>query len=93
MDEAIAAGCIPVIIADFYDPPFQELFEYSTFSVRISENDVRGARTWTSRHARAPGAAQCPPPHLTTAFLSLLHRSKHCPTFFETSRSSSSSTC
>lgn len=40
LDEAIAAGCIPVIIADFYDPPFQDVFEYAAFSVRISESDV-----------------------------------------------------
>lgn len=40
LDEAIAAGCIPVIIADFYDPPFQGVFEYAAFSVRISESDV-----------------------------------------------------
>lgn len=39
-DEAVSAGCIPVIIADFYDPPYHDVFEYSTFSINVAEADV-----------------------------------------------------
>ena len=34
--DAVAAGCIPVIIGDDYEPPFQHALNYSHFSVRVS---------------------------------------------------------
>lgn len=39
LGEAIFAGCIPVIIADTYDPPFVHLLNYSEFSVTVKEAD------------------------------------------------------
>jgi hypothetical protein len=44
LDEAMYAGCIPVIIADGYDPPFSAILNYSLFSVRVSEADLVGGR-------------------------------------------------
>ena len=40
LDEAVFAGCIPVIIADYYEPPYSRLVDYSSFSVRIYETDI-----------------------------------------------------
>ena len=40
LDEAISAGCIPVIIADSYDAPFHDLLDYSAFSLRLDEQQV-----------------------------------------------------
>ena len=37
LDEAIHAGCIPVIIANHYEPPLAKVLNYSTFSVRYNE--------------------------------------------------------
>ena len=42
LDEAVYAGCIPVIIADGYDPPFSAILNYSLFSVRINESALVG---------------------------------------------------
>jgi len=40
LDEAILAGCIPVIIAEYYDPPYAGLLDYSTFSVSLREDQA-----------------------------------------------------
>ena len=40
LDEGIAMGCIPVLIADDYDPPFHHVLDYSAFSVRIPERNA-----------------------------------------------------
>lgn len=40
LDEAMDAECIPVIMADNYDPPWSSVLDYSTFSVRIEEKRV-----------------------------------------------------
>ena len=44
LDEAVYAGCIPVIIADGYDPPFSAVLNYSLFSVRVNETELVGGR-------------------------------------------------
>jgi len=38
---AILNGCIPVIISDWIGLPYQELVDYSSFTVRVKESDVR----------------------------------------------------
>jgi hypothetical protein len=38
--EAIAAGCIPVIIADKLQLPFERRLKYEEFTLRISEADA-----------------------------------------------------
>ena len=38
--EAIAAGCIPVIIADKLALPFASRLKYDDFSVRVSEKEA-----------------------------------------------------
>ena len=40
LDEAIHAGCIPVLLADNYDPPFSHVLDYTRFSVSIPEDEV-----------------------------------------------------
>eukprot|EP00051_Salpingoeca_urceolata_P031757 m.12856 g.12856 ORF g.12856 m.12856 type:complete len:462 (+) comp4373_c0_seq1:132-1517(+) len=40
LDEAIHAGCIPVVISDDYDPPFWHLLDYSRFSLRFNQSIV-----------------------------------------------------
>ena len=45
LDEAMNAECIPVIMADNYDPPWSSVLDYSTFSVRINENNVQDVKT------------------------------------------------
>eukprot|EP00035_Acanthoeca_spectabilis_P017170 m.358892 g.358892 ORF g.358892 m.358892 type:complete len:515 (-) comp16621_c0_seq1:1444-2988(-) len=50
LDEAIFAGCIPVIIADHYDPPFSTLLDYSKFSIRVNETLVGGGASWRKSH-------------------------------------------
>ena len=40
LDEALHAGCIPVLLADSYDPPFSHVLDYSTFSFNVSEQHV-----------------------------------------------------
>ena len=40
LDEAIAAGCIPVILADAYEPPFHHVLDYESFSVAVPEANV-----------------------------------------------------
>ena len=41
LDEAMNAECIPVIMADNYDPPWSSVLDYSSFTVRIAENRVQ----------------------------------------------------
>ena len=36
--EALEYGCIPIIMADGWDLPFQEVLDWSRFSVSVSEN-------------------------------------------------------
>eukprot|EP00035_Acanthoeca_spectabilis_P026258 m.461947 g.461947 ORF g.461947 m.461947 type:complete len:493 (+) comp22464_c0_seq1:248-1726(+) len=38
LDEALYAGCIPVLLADNYNPPFSTILNYSTFSITVDEN-------------------------------------------------------
>eukprot|EP00049_Salpingoeca_infusionum_P025635 m.20858 g.20858 ORF g.20858 m.20858 type:complete len:484 (-) comp8216_c0_seq4:72-1523(-) len=40
LEEAIFMGCIPVLIADDYEPPFSHLLDYSQFSVRVAQDDA-----------------------------------------------------
>ena len=40
LEESIANGCIPVIVADKYDPPFVHILNYSSFSVQIKQNNI-----------------------------------------------------
>ena len=40
LEESIANGCIPVIVADKYDPPFVHILNYSMFSVRIKQGEI-----------------------------------------------------
>ena len=40
MFDAIAGGCIPVIISDEIRLPFQHTLDWSNFTVRVGENDV-----------------------------------------------------
>ena len=40
LDEALYAGCIPVLLADAYDPPFSSLLNYSTFSLTFPEGGI-----------------------------------------------------
>ena len=40
LDEALHAGCIPVILADSYEPPFSRVLDYNTFSITVSESQV-----------------------------------------------------
>lgn len=41
LDESIRAGCIPVLMADNYDPPFSHVLNYASFSVSVLEADIR----------------------------------------------------
>lgn len=40
LDEALASGCIPVIIADSYTPPFADVLDYSAFAVSVPQAEV-----------------------------------------------------
>lgn len=40
LEEALAAGCIPIIAADGYDPPYSRILDYRTFSVRIRKRHI-----------------------------------------------------
>lgn len=40
MSLAALYGCIPVIVADGWEQPLEELLPYDAFSVRIKEDDV-----------------------------------------------------
>ena len=78
LGEAIFAGCIPVIIADTYDPPFVHLLNYSEFSITVKEADFKDLKrrltdidpgTLRKLHAnvlRARYARLCPPHHTHT---------------------------
>lgn len=45
LTEAISTGCIPVLVADLYDPPWNSVLDYSSFSVRIAEQDITKLKT------------------------------------------------
>lgn len=49
LEDAILNGCIPVIIQDEVDLPFESIFEYEKFSVRISEKDIPNVPTILSQ--------------------------------------------
>ena len=49
LDEAVFAGCIPVIIADHYEPPFSSVLDYPAFSLRVNESMVSGE--WHASHS------------------------------------------
>ena len=40
LEESIYAGCVPVIIADDYEPPLAHVLDYSAFAVRVLQDDV-----------------------------------------------------
>lgn len=40
LEEALAAGCIPIIAADGYDPPYNRILDYRTFTVRLRKKDI-----------------------------------------------------
>ena len=40
ISSAIFAGCVPVIIMDGIEMPFENVLDYSAFSIRIAESDV-----------------------------------------------------
>ena len=40
LEESLAAGCIPIIVADGYDLPFSRILDYSTFSVRLRQGKI-----------------------------------------------------
>ena len=39
MIDAVAAGCIPLLLGDSLRPPLSAFLKYSEFSVRVPEND------------------------------------------------------
>ncbi|XP_021741458.1 probable glycosyltransferase At5g03795 isoform X1 [Chenopodium quinoa] len=43
--ESILYGCIPVIIADNYVPPFFDVLDWETFAVFVQEKDIRNLRS------------------------------------------------
>lgn len=40
LEESIYAGCVPVVIADDYEPPLAHVLNYATFAVRVKQDDV-----------------------------------------------------
>jgi hypothetical protein len=67
LDEALYAGCIPVILADNYDPPFSSVLNYSSFSLVVNESAVAqlgrilaAVPEDTRRQLRASGASVRP---------------------------------
>jgi hypothetical protein len=41
LDEAVMAGCIPIVVADRYDPPYAHIVDYTKFAVRVSQAQVK----------------------------------------------------
>ena len=41
LEEALAAGCIPIIVADGYDLPFNHILDYRKFSVRLRQSKIQ----------------------------------------------------
>lgn len=37
--DAVAAGCVPILIGDALKPPFSSLLSYDAFSLRIAESE------------------------------------------------------
>ena len=40
--EAVAHGCVPVLLEDRWEPPFSSLLDYSTFSLRVPMAEMPG---------------------------------------------------
>eukprot|EP00039_Didymoeca_costata_P009183 m.121351 g.121351 ORF g.121351 m.121351 type:complete len:353 (-) comp14389_c0_seq4:2530-3588(-) len=40
LEESIACGCIPIVVADKYELPFHRILNYSMFSLRISQENI-----------------------------------------------------
>ena len=60
--EAIAAGCIPVIIADRLQLPFARRLKWPSFSVRISEAEALADPLAIVRTVRLPSPPAPPTP-------------------------------
>ncbi len=45
LGEAIYAGCIPVLMADNYDPPFSRFLNYTDFTITVPEDNFRQLKT------------------------------------------------
>lgn len=57
LEESIYAGCVPVIIADDYEPPLAHVLDYSTFSLRVLQDDVPNLKAILQRVTPAQLAA------------------------------------
>lgn len=47
--EAIYYECVPVIIADNFVPPFDEVLDWSSFSVTVAEKDIPDLKNMLQR--------------------------------------------
>ena len=56
ISSAVFAGCVPVIVMDGIEMPFENVLHYPSFSVRIKEADVPRLPSLTE-HAKAKGGA------------------------------------
>lgn len=45
LGDSIFYGCVPVIIADYYDLPWQDILDWSKFSVVVTHDDIPLLRT------------------------------------------------